>query len=484
MIFLKVQRQITLLFLLPFHLCTYAQSNLNVAQNPVSYSATPPHMLEFGLNVGSFISFGDIDFEPGYGVGLHIRKALDYVFSLRADGNLGKIKGRNFEGSHTTNFASGSLQLLMSVNNLVWSADATRKVNFYLLAGAGMNTFSTKVEGSSLQAAAYSVVPHIEAGVGLAYRLTDRINIGLDTKLYMLLGAGIRADLIDGIAENDNDIPTYSSLRINFNIGNKEKRTEPLYWVNPMDIVLNDISELKARPTFDLADADEDGIIDMIDQEPNTPIGAPVDTRGIAMDSDGDGIKDYEDVEPFSPPGYSTDTQGKSAQKSGDYVTREEVQGMIDKSLKDYELPKGAAGASLAEWFLPMIHFGIDSYTIRFADYGHLANIANVLKANADISIIVMGFTDKTASDAYNEILSYKRARAAIEHLVSIHNISRDRMILKYNGEQDALVPASGSSYMNRRVEFNIAAGNEVDMAYPADDNSGKGRLSRKKSGF
>ena len=44
--------------------------------------------------------------------------------------------------------------------------------------------------------------------------------------------------------------------------------------------------------------------IDMLDQEVNTPAGAPVDTRGIALDSDGDNIADYKDKEPYSPPGY------------------------------------------------------------------------------------------------------------------------------------------------------------------------------------
>jgi hypothetical protein len=42
----------------------------------------------------------------------------------------------------------------------------------------------------------------------------------------------------------------------------------------------------------------------------NSPQGAPVDTRGITLDSDKDGIPDYKDDEPFSPPGYEVDSKG------------------------------------------------------------------------------------------------------------------------------------------------------------------------------
>ncbi len=44
-------------------------------------------------------------------------------------------------------------------------------------------------------------------------------------------------------------------------------------------------------------DADGDGIIDQIDLEPNTPLGAAIDSHGRALDTDGDGVPDYKDKE-------------------------------------------------------------------------------------------------------------------------------------------------------------------------------------------
>lgn len=434
-------------------------------------SATPPHMWEVGLNSGMMISMGDIDSKVGLGAGFHVRKALDYVFSLRGDIQFGKFKGEEGEISHETDFKSGSVQMLMSVNNLVWSDEPKRKINMYLLIGAGMNSFSTSAQGAGLREIDGAWVSQLEAGAGMAFRVTDRLNIGLESKLYTLLGAGTRADLIDGLDNADNDIPTYTSLRVNYNIGNSNKKTEPLYWINPMDVVLASISELKARPTYDLADSDDDGVVDALDKEPNSPVGAPVDTRGRTLDSDKDGVPDYKDTEPYSPPGQSVDAFGVVI-RSDDPISEDEKNAMrkiVEEVLKENNLEEEGEQFSnnLTDWFLPMIHFEIDENDVRLADYGTLRGIAKVMEKYPEMRLVVTGFTDKTASDNYNELLSYTRSKNTIDHLVNAHAVPRSRLILHYSGEEDSLVPNIGSSFMNRRVEFRVARMEDLDMEMP-----------------
>ncbi len=67
---------------------------------------------------------------------------------------------------------------------------------------------------------------------------------------------------------------------------------------------------LEARPVYDPTDTDSDGVIDMIDQEKESPAGARVDPRGVTLDSDMDKVMDYKDKEPFSPPGYTVELAG------------------------------------------------------------------------------------------------------------------------------------------------------------------------------
>ncbi|MEZ4988514.1 MAG: hypothetical protein R2795_26400 [Saprospiraceae bacterium] len=51
-------------------------------------------MWEMGVQGGYFFVAGEIDHEPGYAYGIHIRKATDYLFSLRLDAMMGNVSGK------------------------------------------------------------------------------------------------------------------------------------------------------------------------------------------------------------------------------------------------------------------------------------------------------------------------------------------------------------------------------------------------------
>ena len=478
---------------------TFAQDDATETTSAAGIQATPKHGLEIGLHGGHFFSSGDVEWNPSWAAGLHFRKALDYVFSLRFDAMYGMATGdsqsggnqyRNSTFTHNTTYASGTVQGVMTLNNLRWNGGSTRKVNLLAFVGAGVTYTETYVT-SNLPSSdpnyyedeavtipgrqSGNFVPAIEAGVGISFRVSENFNIGVEHKISTVFGK--RTDYLDGVDFRWRDIMNYTALRLNFNLRSGGSKAEPLYWINPMDVVLSNISELRARPVFDLTDTDDDGVIDMIDQEPETPTGAPVDTRGVTLDSDKDGVADYMDQEPYSPPSYSVDANGVAQMPDQtNYVTRDEVENMINNAFTT-----GKGGGSLVDWFLPMIHFNIDSYSIRYADYGNLANIAQVLKSNPDISIVVQGYTDKTASDNYNAVLSYNRAQAAIDHMVNELGVNRDRLILNYGGEDSTLVPTNGSSFMNRRVEFRVAQPGDAEMKRPEGPNAGQGSFDGNK---
>ncbi|MBR9921401.1 MAG: OmpA family protein [Bacteroidetes bacterium] len=473
----------------------HAQDDAGDATATSSIQATPKHGLEIGLHGGHFFSSGDVAWNPSWAAGIHFRKALDYVFSIRFDAMYGLAVGEGTARAnlyqeedfmHTTTFASGVVQGVMTLNNLRWNGQSRRKVNLLAFVGGGAVYTTTAIESLESDFAiedvnisgrsAGNIQPAIEAGAGITFRIGEGMNVGLEHKVSTVFGK--RTDFIDGVDFRWRDILNYTAIRLNFNLRSGGKKSEPLYWVNPMDVVLSNISELKARPTFDLTDTDGDGVIDMIDQEKDSPAGAAVDTRGMTLDSDKDGVPDYTDQEPYSPPGLSVDGNGVAQDSNApDYVTREDVEQMINNA---FTTTKGG-GASIADWFLPMVHFNIDSYSIRYSDYGNMANIAQVMKANPDVKILVQGFTDKTASESYNQVLSYNRAKSAVDHLVETHGISRDRLILNYGGEESSLVPTNGSSFMNRRVEFRVAQEGDTDMPRPEGPAAGSGSFDGNK---
>ena len=452
----------------------------------VSY--TPEHAWEVGLHGGYAFLSGDLDQDPGFGAGLHVRRALDHIFSLRLDVDYMRVNTNegtdraDFDyNSVSTTTIGGAAHGVVTVNNLKFDKPS-RKVNLYIFGGPGASAI--EIQGELKSGGEENLVDErdlngvqffADAGAGIAFKISPKFNIGLEHK--GMIPFGRTADLFDADRNVNQqgtsyrDIPNFTNIRLNFNLGNLDEIAEPLYWVNPLNQVIDDLTELKARPELDLTDSDGDGVIDMLDQDNETPEGAPVDTRGIALDSDGDGVPDYEDAEPYSPPGMTVDSRGVAQVPK--YLTRPEIQTLIDDAIGRIDLTGGKSG-SLDDWFLPMIHFADNSYTVRAADYGHLKNVAQVMRGNPEIRVLVEGFTDKRASDEYNRVLSYNRAKSAKEYLVNRYGISPDRLIIQYEGENNVLVPTNGSSFMNRRVEFEVAKGGETEMGQP-EGRAGRG---------
>jgi len=454
--------------------------------------AIPRNMFEFGLNGGATILGGDVAFKPSYGVGFHIRKATDYVFSLRADFLYADLKGENpatnIEREFSTTWMSGTLSGVMSLNSLRWDKPV-RSTNLYIMGGAGGNmfeaaSFNTDDNLRVFDTLERKIAPHAMLGAGIAFRLGKKVNIALEEQAMMVFGN--RADYIDNISAGRStfrDVLSFTNLCININIGNASSQTEPLYWINPMDGVLNSIDEkINQRTTGLIKDEDGDGVIDAIDQDPNTPAGAMVDTKGRTLDSDRDGVPDHIDKEPFYMPqtnekvdehGVVVNPQPGSPGRPGapgSGVTEERVKELIDQALQNYQIADNRSNA--AEWFLPMLHFNSSSSQIKYSDYGNLAGVGRMLKANPNIRLVVTGFTDSTGSESVNNQLSYERSKNVIEHLVNSHGIARGRFVLQWKGSADNLVPTN-SSYMNRRAEFRIAGPGDVEQDPPAPKEGG-----------
>ena len=317
---------------------------------------------------------------------------------------------------------------------------------------------------------------HADVGIGVSYKFSKRFNISIEHKATVVFGN--EGDLIDGYrwrTPDDltqyRDLVNYTNVRLNFNIGKGDDRSEPLWWVSPLNLLADDLTEVKARPQLDLTDSDKDGVIDMLDQEKDTKAGYPVDTRGVALDSDGDGIVDGEDTEPHSPPGYDVDQRGVAQVPAPDYITEDDVNRIVDAKVAPL-----VAARDDYEWFLPMVHFNLDRYDIKKSEFGKLHHVATVMKNNPGIRILAKGYTDKLASDCYNNLLSYNRANTVVDYLTTKYGIARDRFILSYGGENENLVPTNGANLINRRVEFHVAKG-ESEMSKPdcGVSNAGSG---------
>ena len=178
-----------------------------------------------------------------------------------------------------------------------------------------------------------SVIP----SVGFSRKISKRMNVSFEHSVYLS-----DTDYLDGVKfrtsvdqSNNLDVAHYTQVRLGINLGNFNKMTEPLYWMNPIDQAFTDIAELKKKESLDFTDEDNDGVIDLIDQELNTPEDCPVDTRGIILDSDGDGLVDCEDKEPYSPPGCPVDGMGVAQCEAVDVMDEARVRAIVDEELNE-----------------------------------------------------------------------------------------------------------------------------------------------------
>ncbi|MBL0101660.1 MAG: OmpA family protein [Saprospiraceae bacterium] len=512
-----------------------------------------------GCSLRTLFIDGDVDrrIPGGYGVGLHLRKAIHYVFSLRADFMYGQARGidpqmwshvskggglvesvyspyANQDGwypSHKTSYGYLAMQGVLNIGNLLFHKDKN-KWNWYTAIGAGLSSHKAKLDLLDGNGNPYSGLASISdnfdtkagrkdiikaldakydgvyetegwkkagifrlgdetnihvvftASMGISRKLSKRINLGLEHQVITSDN-----DYLDGIhfrtaqdQTNNNDISHYTNLRLGINLGNFDKVTEPLYWLNPLDAQMNDIASLKQRPVFDLTDTDQDGVIDMLDQEMETAAGAPVDTRGIALDSDGDGLADYKDEEPYSPVGSPINDKGVAQVKC--CINMDDINKSVDTKISKAIVSKSDCG----NWFLPMIHFDLDRSNIKPEFYGHLHHVASVMKMCPSLCVTVQGHTDVRSSNNYNNALSYDRAENVVNHLVSQYGVDRSRIKIMYGGEETPMVAGSKREkehYMNRRVEIRVCGTNDTEMSRPEGaPRSSKGVKSTSSSKF
>lgn len=102
--------------------------------------------------------------------------------------------------------------------------------------------------------------------------------------------------------------------------------------------------------------------------------------------------------------------------------------------------------------------FDFDSDVVKGAARSNLMDLANSLKKYPNTDVLIIGHTDATGSETYNQDLSERRARAARSFLVS-QGIESSRIRTEGLGEGE---PVSSSDAQNRRVEVAIFADAET----------------------
>lgn len=439
--------------------------------NQYPYPAKPRSMWELGFSAGNSMIFGDIKAKADVGGGITLRKAISHTFSYRLGyfGSYNQGYGSDYQTltgkvPYQNWTHMGALDLIVSLNpNSHYRGNP--KTNIYVLAGyslvaakvftkmasggtqidkgygtfyaynqpnnqsglfPGIETFGGKeINGRK----GFSLLNAASAGAGIAFKLSKKVNIGVEQRFT----AG-SYDFLDGYrGGKTNDFYSFTSARLNINLGNSGLRVEPLWWLNGNNFIYNELNRPQHMkiPTPVLPDADGDGVTDQFDMEPNTPAGAPVDVRGVAKDSDGDGVPDYKDKELLTPQKcFPVDADGVGNCPEPACCT--ELRNRIDSGLV-------AGGGNCGLTNLPSVQFKAGRATLSQDAMALLESAATQIKGSPNCKVKVIGHMGTGESSKRAQQLSWDRVNTVIRYLVEKQGISEDRFIFSYQdqGEGD-----------------------------------------------
>ena len=108
---------------------------------------------------------------------------------------------------------------------------------------------------------------------------------------------------------------------------------------------------------------------------------------------------------------------------------------------------------------LENIYYDLDKWNIRDDAAIELDKLAVLLNDNPEIKIELSSHTDSRAPDDYNLELSQRRARSAVQYLVSQGGIDASRLTYKGYGETKLIIKDAQTEeehQVNRRTEFKI----------------------------
>jgi outer membrane protein OmpA-like peptidoglycan-associated protein len=231
-------------------------------------------------------------------------------------------------------------------------------------------------------------------------------------------------------------------------------------------------------------DNDKDGIPDVADKCPNDPEDKDgfEDLDGCPdLDNDKDGIPDVKDKCPNEPedfdgfededgcPDPDNDHDGIPDDKDKCPNEKETINGVDDEDGCPDEGDPHVEVTSEKVTIDTKIQFDFDSAVIKSESYSILNQVALTLLANPQLKKIrVEGHTDERGTDAYNLVLSQRRAESVMQYLIG-RNVPSERLEAVGYGESKPLAQGHDEAawYKNRRVEFTILEQQDVDTTNP-----------------
>ncbi|MEO6814121.1 MAG: OmpA family protein [Ginsengibacter sp.] len=457
-----------------------AQQN-EFMNNTYDFPAKPRNEMEFGISGGSFNIFGDVTPKiPTAGFGVHFRKALGYVFSLRLQYTYGVAKGLDWKpsngfGSNSAWVGAGynpatenvyynyrshvqdlTLQGIFTLNNIRFHKQKTGMV-IYGGIGGGIMIYDTKINAlngtakynfASISGSGYTnrkdIRKQLKSMMDNTYE-TDAQNQG--NRRPKLFGQTLRptGTLLAGIAfKLGKRVNLAIEDRLSFA---KDDLMDGQQWQDNIQGVLtgdyDTYNYASIGLNFNLGKKAIEPLwwinpLDYAYSEINNPKHMKL-PKPVFDDEDGDGVVDQLDRCPGTPAGVKVDTHGCPLDTDGDGVPDYKDKELITPTAcqpvdadgvgkcPDPECCKNRVDTTGACHIgdLPSISYRGSSNSLTRDAKAMLATVASKLKGSAECSITVTGYP---AASKASQALCNRRVNAIKAYLTQTEGISADRI--------------------------------------------------------
>jgi OOP family OmpA-OmpF porin len=374
------------------------------------------------------LNLGHVDFGARY--------MFNEKFGLKLDYGFGSFKEADGEASFNTKYYRLDLQGVANIGRIMNFESFSRSFGLLLHGGAGIGNVNPEENlyndfTDDVYNLIFGITPQIKLSNNIA--LVGDISTVLNGRQTVSFdGASVIRPSQDNGFYGANGTWWTGTLGLQFYLGSSEQHAD---WFIAADkyatkeelaTQINGIKDM-------LKDSDGDGVPDYLDKEPNTPVGARVNSAGTTMDSDGDGTPDHLDKCPFLPGAASTG--GCPVEE-----VKEEVD-FLKKAINDGYVN---------------VYYAFDSakplgYSASAANY-----VSNFMKRNPGVKMEIKGYADELGPEDYNMKLSESRAKAVYDLLVA-SGVDASRLSYKGYGEDTSVDKSSADArQLARRASFEV----------------------------
>lgn len=374
-------------------------------------------------------------FAPGYYTstpslwqgGLGMRYMINEKFGFKLDAGYNNITNSDGGQEFESNYFRTSLQGVVNLGSVLNFRSFTNTFN--LLAHGGMG-YSLNTPKSPIDYDKGDQMLNLIVGLTPQLKLSNRIVLTGDLSMVNHIRQSVSWDGTQSLNSrglNGKHMLVNASIGLTFYLGKKAVHAD---WHSERDVIMSKLDSLDQRLSkveTDMADNDNDGIANYLDQESNTTAGAVVDSKGRAVDLNNDGIPDAM----LSP---------LDARYANHHIVAEK-----DETIKEL-IDKGYIN----------VYFRFNSTTPEDYSLQSVNFLIIYMNENTGMKAELIGYADELGETSYNQKLSEKRA-VKVQELLVAAGIDASRLSVRGAGEDTSVDKNStGARQLVRRVTFKL----------------------------